>query len=87
MIESIRCSNCGSIAERHHLAYLAQVKTQCEACDYLLVMCTRSGHVIESYAPGLPSEPRPMQPISVRINSFAQPQSNNSRKDIAALKF
>lgn len=50
MIESIRCSNCGSIAERHHLSYLAQVKTQCEECDYLLVMCTRSGHVLESYA-------------------------------------
>ena len=64
MIESIRCPNCGSIAERHHLSYLAQVKTQCEECDYLLVMCTRSGHVLESYAPGLPSEPRsPIKPI------------------------
>ena len=65
MIESIRCPNCGSIAERHHLSYLAQVKTQCEECDYLLVMCTRSGHVLESYAPGLPSEPRsPIKPIA-----------------------
>jgi len=85
MIESIRCPNCGAIAERHHLSYLAQVKTQCEACDYLLVMCTRSGHVLESYAPGLPSEPRPMQPIAVRINPFAQTHSNNSRKNVAAL--
>jgi hypothetical protein len=86
MIESIRCPNCGSIAERHHLAYLAQVKTQCDACDYLLVMCTRSGHVLEAYAPGLPSEPLPMKPISVRITPFNQPQSNISRKDIAAFK-
>jgi hypothetical protein len=85
MIESIRCPNCGSIAERHHLSYLAQVKTQCDACDYLLVMCTRSGHVLESYAPGLPSEPRPMQPIAVRLTPLAQPQSNNSRRDVAAL--
>lgn len=50
MIESIRCPNCGSIAERHHLPYLAQVKTQCDECDYLLAICTRSGHVLESYA-------------------------------------
>ena len=53
MIESIRCPNCGAIAERHHLSYLGQVKTQCDRCDYLLVTCTRSGHVLESYAPGI----------------------------------
>ncbi len=68
MIESIRCPNCGSIAERHHLSYLAQVKTQCEECDYLLVMCTRSGHVLESYAPGLPSETR--SPIKQVVSRF-----------------
>ena len=85
MIESIHCPNCGAIAERHHLSYLAQVKTQCEACDYLLVMCTRSGHVLESYAPGLPSEPRP-KPISIRFTPLAQqPHSNNSRSDIVAV--
>jgi hypothetical protein len=84
MIESIRCPNCGAIAERHHLAYLAQVKTQCEACDYLLVMCTRSGHVLESYAPGLPAEPRP-KPVAIRFTIAHQPQSSNSRRDIAAL--
>lgn len=67
MIESIRCPNCGAIAERHHLAYLAQVKTQCEKCDYLLVMSTRSGQVLESYAPGLPCEPQHTnKPISFR---------------------
>jgi DNA-directed RNA polymerase subunit N (RpoN/RPB10) len=77
MIESIRCSNCGSIAERHHLSYLAQVKTQCEECDYLLVMCTRSGHVLESYAPGLPSEPPlPIKSISSRRNSFMNPHGD-----------
>lgn len=86
MIESIRCPNCGSIAERHHLSYLAQVKTQCEKCDYLLVMCTRSGHVLESYAPGLPS-PRQLQPIATRLTSLTQHQSNNSRiRDIATLQ-
>jgi predicted RNA-binding Zn-ribbon protein involved in translation (DUF1610 family) len=87
MIEAIRCPNCGSIAERHHLSYLAQVKTQCDACDYLLVMCTRSSHVIESYAPGLPS-PRSLQPIATRLASLPQRQVNNSltRRDIAALQ-
>jgi ribosomal protein S27AE len=56
IIESVRCPNCGSFAERHHLAFLAQVKTQCDRCDYLMVTCTRSGRVIEAYAPGLPFE-------------------------------
>ena len=68
MIESIRCPNCGSIAERHHLPYLAQVKTQCDECDYLLAICTRSGHVLESYAPGLSAT----KPISTRLAPFAQ---------------
>lgn len=86
MIESIRCPNCGSIAERHHLSYLAQVKTQCEQCDYLLLMCTRSGHVLESYAPGLPSERPSSQPIAVRLAPMTKPQSNISRKrDVGAL--
>ncbi len=79
MIESIRCPNCGAIAERHHLSYLAQVKTQCEECDYLLITCTRSGHVIESYAPGLRS---PIEPISPRFTHLSQSYSDRSR-DIA----
>jgi hypothetical protein len=56
MIQTVRCPNCGSLAERYHHALLAQVKTQCDACDYLMVTCTRSSRVIESYAPGLPSD-------------------------------
>ncbi len=68
MIESIRCPNCGAIAERHHLAYLGQVKTQCDRCDYLLVTCTRSGHVLESYAPGI-SAPH-SHPTAIRLVSL-----------------
>ncbi|MBD2177616.1 replication restart DNA helicase PriA [Pseudanabaena sp. FACHB-1998] len=84
MIESIRCPNCGSIAERHHLSYLAQIKTQCEICDYLLVMCTRSGHVLESYAPGLPTPKA--KPMSVRISPLSSSHNSNSRiRDIATL--
>ena len=78
MIESIRCPNCGVIAERHHLSYLAQVKTQCEECDYLLITCTRSGHVIESYAPGLRSPIEPMPHFTHR------PQNHSDRsRDVA----
>lgn len=85
MIESIHCPNCGAIAERHHLSYLAQVKTQCEKCDYLLVICTRSGHVLESYAPGLPS-PRANKPVAVSIPHLSQHPNYNSRnRDISVL--
>ncbi|AFY70903.1 hypothetical protein Pse7367_2647 [Thalassoporum mexicanum PCC 7367] len=53
IIETVNCPNCGYLAERHHLHMLAQVKTQCDACDYLMVISTRSGSVVESYAPGI----------------------------------
>ncbi len=55
-IQIVRCPNCGAHAQRHLLPLLAQVRTECDACDYLLAMCTRSGRVIESYAPGRPSQ-------------------------------
>jgi predicted RNA-binding Zn-ribbon protein involved in translation (DUF1610 family) len=87
MIESIRCPNCGAIAERHHLSYLGQVKTQCEECDYLLVMCTRSSRVLEAYAPGLPSERQPIKPVSSRFTPLPQAQSLHSRsRDVAPLR-
>jgi ribosomal protein S27E len=53
IIETVRCPNCGALAERHHLHMLAQVKTQCDECDYLIVTSTRTGSVIEAYAPGI----------------------------------
>jgi|GEM_PF-705617 hypothetical protein len=89
MIESVHCPNCGVIAERHHLAYLAQVKTQCEKCDYLLLMCTRSGQVLESYAPGLPCEPQHLnKPIALRLTPLSiKPQNNGlQRRSIAIAK-
>jgi len=52
-IQTVRCPNCGSLAERHHLPLLSQIKTQCDVCDYLLVTIDRTGKVVESYAPGL----------------------------------
>jgi uncharacterized Zn finger protein len=54
-IETVRCPNCGQPAERHHLER-SLVRTQCAYCDYLLITCSESGKVIESYAPGLSLE-------------------------------
>ncbi|MDY6939641.1 MAG: replication restart DNA helicase PriA [Cyanobacteriota bacterium] len=49
----ICCPNCGSHAERHHLHKSQLTRTQCPACDYLMVTCSRTGNVIEAYSPGL----------------------------------
>lgn len=51
-IQIVRCPNCGSPAERHHLS--GRTHTQCHDCDYLLVLCAQTGRVIEAYAPGIP---------------------------------
>ena len=53
IIQEIRCPNCGSEAERHHLLSSQLMRTQCPTCDYLMVMCYRTGRVIEAYAPGI----------------------------------
>jgi ribosomal protein S27AE len=48
----VNCPNCGSHAERHQLEGDLS-RTQCGRCDYLMVMCRRTGRVVEAYAPGL----------------------------------
>lgn len=51
---TICCPNCGHPeAERHHLHQEMLIRTQCAACDYLMITCAESGNVIEAYAPGL----------------------------------
>ncbi|MBW4622161.1 MAG: replication restart DNA helicase PriA [Cyanosarcina radialis HA8281-LM2] len=52
-IQRICCPNCGSRAERHHLDLQELTRTQCPTCDYLMIACSRTGRVIEAYAPGL----------------------------------
>jgi hypothetical protein len=52
-IQVIHCPNCGSQAERHYLQS-SLTRTQCPHCDYLMVTCSRTGKVIEAYAPGIP---------------------------------
>jgi len=53
MVQTIRCPNCGSEAERHHLLTSQLTRTQCPICDYLMVTCSRTAKVIEAYAPGI----------------------------------
>jgi endogenous inhibitor of DNA gyrase (YacG/DUF329 family) len=52
-ILAVCCPNCGSRAERHYLGAEHLTRTQCPTCDYLMVMCSQTGRVIEAYAPGL----------------------------------
>jgi ribosomal protein S27AE len=63
---SIRCPNCGSMAERHYLDGANLTRTQCSHCDYLMIMCSVTGKVIEAYAPGLrsPIKYAPMKSVS-----------------------
>ncbi|HEY9617021.1 MAG TPA: replication restart DNA helicase PriA [Microcoleaceae cyanobacterium] len=52
------CPNCGSGAERYHFHKDRSIRTQCPACDYLMVTCSTTGKVIEAYAPGISSGSR-----------------------------
>jgi transposase-like protein len=53
VLQKIHCPNCGSAAERHYIADSQITRTQCPSCDYLMITCTRTGKVIEAYAPGI----------------------------------
>ena len=61
----IRCPNCGGVATRQFLSdeQLAHsqsdgeiVRTECPVCDYLMVMRSLDGTVVEAYAPGISAE-------------------------------
>lgn len=49
----IHCPNCGSFAERYNNLESHIMRTACNSCDYLLVQCSKTCKVIESYAPGI----------------------------------
>jgi transcription elongation factor Elf1 len=53
IVQTVHCPNCGSHAERHYLLDSQLTRTQCPACDYLMVSCSLTAKVIEAYAPGL----------------------------------
>ncbi|MFN4844447.1 MAG: hypothetical protein ACK6A9_05030 [Dolichospermum sp.] len=64
------CPNCGSEAKRqfltdgklaHKHSLMNQIiRTECPVCDYLMVMRSLDGSVIEAYAPGIPSNFKPL---------------------------
>ena len=58
IIQKIRCPNCGSEGERHYVSESQVTRTQCPTCDYFMLSCTRTGRVIEAYAPGIYLEAR-----------------------------
>jgi len=49
--QKIHCPNCGSKCDRNYYPDNGITETTCSICDYLMV--TRSGKVIEAYAPGI----------------------------------
>ncbi len=51
--QKVHCPNCGSYAERYYFTNTEIIRTQCSACDYLMINCSRTGKVIEAYAPGI----------------------------------
>lgn len=65
----VRCPNCGSEAQRQLITdeYKGQrhclanqiSRTECPVCDYLMVMRSLDGSVIEAYAPGINSSFKP----------------------------
>ena len=51
--QRVHCPTCGCNAERYHLEDERLIRTQCPRCDYLMIMCSQTGKVIEAYAPGI----------------------------------
>ncbi len=51
--QRIRCPNCGNHGSRDYLTNHEVIQTSCEICDYFMVNCSRTGKVIEAYAPGI----------------------------------
>ena len=63
-MQIVRCPNCGSLATRQylndeqsnhtqHLVGGEIIRTECPVCDYLMVMRSLDGSVVEAYAPGM----------------------------------
>lgn len=69
--EIVRCPNCGSPAERYHAISHQRIHTQCPKCDYLMTTCSKTGRVIEAYAPGIPFAP--FTPAIERLEAAHRP--------------
>jgi len=85
--QQIRCSNCGSEAERFYVLSSELTRTQCNSCDYLMVTCARTGKVIEAYAPGIsPAKAVVAAPVVDRKPPLLPIHGNSgrSRRSVAA---
>ncbi|MEM1394672.1 MAG: replication restart DNA helicase PriA [Cyanobacteria bacterium P01_D01_bin.116] len=61
--QNVRCPNCGKFAQREFFNPLfsdyinssekSVIKTECKSCDYLMIMSSYDGKVLEAYAPGI----------------------------------
>ena len=59
----VRCPNCGELATRESFNKLLSdhvkcgektvTKTECSYCDYLMIMGSYDGKVLEAYSPGI----------------------------------
>ena len=88
----VRCPNCGSFAERHHFTSAQPTyqkcpdqqvsQTECQACDYLLVMCSINGQVIEGHSPGIVS---PVAELPARTFQIVQRKQQPSRPQQVAI--
>ncbi len=75
-IQTVRCPNCGSFAERLYSNSPNQVQTQCSTCDYSITI--RDGNrIIEAYYPGVTSEQLCHKQVQSR--RFLEKASNVSR--------
>jgi phage FluMu protein Com len=52
-MQTIRCDNCGSHAERHYLLNSQLIRTECPKCDSLRIICSRTGKVVEDNTIGI----------------------------------
>jgi cation transporter-like permease len=51
--QKVCCPNCGHPAERYYFQNNQIIQTACPSCDYLMVSSSLTGHVLESYSPGI----------------------------------
>ncbi len=83
IIQKIRCPNCGSKAVRRYFtsneaAYRncpnkQVIYTECPVCDYLMVMCSLSGSVLEAQFSGT---------SCVSRNSDFELSQSNQKKEV-----
>lgn len=52
-VQTIRCDNCGSHAERHYLLNSQFIQTECPKCDHRRTICSRTGKVVEDNTIGI----------------------------------